>query len=135
MKRIARAKVSMQSLRLLTLFALSTTAQAELVEIAWDADGRFGRQLTVAPGKFAELCGKLTAKSLVQWKFDSEAATDFNIHFHAGKAVRYPVKKDAVSGADGTLDVSREEAYCWMWSNRSTSSVVVQVQLKRVAAR
>lgn len=125
----------MQSWRLLALLTLSLPAQAEIVEVAWDLNGRFERLLRVAPGKFVELCGKLPAKTQVQWQFDAEAATDFNIHFHEGKLVRYPAKKDAVTSADGTLEVSRDEDYCWMWTNVSKSPVAVKVQLARLAAR
>ena len=45
----------------LALAALSTSAMADVIDIAWDAQGRFERSFGVAPGKFAELCGKLPA--------------------------------------------------------------------------
>ena len=49
--------------------ALPVAARAEVIDITWDAAGRFERQLTVAPGKFAEVCGKLNPPVDVQWQF------------------------------------------------------------------
>ena len=39
---------------------------------------------------------------------------DFNVHYHEGKDVRFPAKRAQVSKADGTLDVSVDQDYCWM---------------------
>jgi hypothetical protein len=134
LKRNARTATWRRSLGLSALLTLSTTARAELVEIGWDPNGLFERQLLVAPGKFVELCGRLPAKPQVWRQCGAEAATDFNIHFHEGEVARYQTKKDAVTGADGTLEVSREDDYCWMWANVSRSPVVVKVQVARQAA-
>ena len=41
----------------LALAAMAPSALADIVDIAWEADGRFERSVHVAPGKFAEICG------------------------------------------------------------------------------
>jgi hypothetical protein len=69
---------------LLTLAGLSS---AELIEIAWDGQGGFERQVRIAPKGFVELCGRLRPQEAVRWQFEADAATSFNIHFHEGKAV------------------------------------------------
>ena len=38
----------------------SSLAQAELLDIAWNASGHYEKIATVQPGKFYELCGGLT---------------------------------------------------------------------------
>jgi hypothetical protein len=112
-------------------FGVLTAARADVVDIAWDANGRFERSLNVAPAKFAEVCGKLPAGLKVRWDFESGTPLDFNVHFHVGKEVVFPSKLTAVSAAKDVLDTKVDQDYCWMWSNRSASSVTVTVRLQR----
>lgn len=109
----------------------SAAAQAELIDIAWNGEGRFERRLTVAPGKFAEICGKLTRAQSVAWRFDASGPLNFNIHYHEGKDVRYPERRDALAGAGGRLEVALDHDYCWMWTNKAGHPVDLQVQLTR----
>lgn len=115
-------------------FALSIFANgavADIVEIAWDANGRFERTLEVAPGKFAEACGKLAAGVKVQWHFAASTPLDFNVHYHLGKDVVYPSKLSAVPAARDTLITKSEEDYCWMWTNQSAAAATVKFILQR----
>jgi hypothetical protein len=115
----------------LLLATTFTAAAADLVELEWSADGSFSKEMTVPAGKFVEACGKLPAKTKVAWSFESGGPTDFNIHFHEGKKVRFPAKKSAVSKADGTLDAKVEQDYCWMWTNKGSVDASLQFKLTR----
>ena len=57
----------------LALGAMAPSTLADIVDIAWGADGRFERSVSVAPGKFAEVCGKLPAGLKVGWNFEASA--------------------------------------------------------------
>ena len=103
------------------LALLSTAAQAELVEVQWDSNGRAAREFNVAPGKFFEWCTKLRRGEKVQWRFEAGAPLDFNVHYHVGKDVQYPAKHDAVAKAEGSVDVAVDQDYCWMWSSKRTA--------------
>lgn len=108
-----------------------TTVRADVVDIAWDVNGRFERSLNVAPAKFAEVCGKLPAGLKVRWSFDTNAPLDFNVHYHVGKEVVFPSKLTAVAVAKGVLDTKIDQDYCWMWRNQSASAATVTVKLQR----
>ncbi|HMM85715.1 MAG TPA: hypothetical protein PKC53_09585 [Azohydromonas sp.] len=110
---------------------LSAAAQAEIVDIAWSSEGRFERRLTVAPGKFAEVCGKLVKAESVAWRFDASGPLNFNVHYHEGKEVRYPERRDALASASGQLRVALDQDYCWMWTNKSAQPVDLQLLLTR----
>ncbi|NRF71199.1 hypothetical protein HLB44_29820 [Aquincola sp. S2] len=116
---------------LLILGSASGTALAEIIDIGWDANGRFERTTTVAPGKFAEVCGPLRKGKAIEWAFDADAALDFNIHYHQGKKVVFPAKQDAVVKRNGKLAVKRDQDYCWMWTNKSSSDVALRLTLKQ----
>lgn len=115
----------------MALSASVTGAIADVVEITWDANGRFERTLAVAPGKFIEVCGKLAADAKVHWDFTASTPLDFNVHYHLGKDVVFPSKLSAVATAKDTLAAKSEEDYCWMWSNQSATAATVKFMLQR----
>lgn len=110
---------------------LPTTARAEIIDIAWSEQGRFVQEVTVAPGKFAEACGKLQSGQRVNWRFEAGGPLEFNIHFHEGKAVRYPARRKAVAAARGELKVALDQDYCWMWTNKTAQPVDLRFTLTR----
>lgn len=108
-----------------------TTARADVVDIAWDASGRFERSVSVAPGKFAEVCGKLPAGLKVRWNFEASVPLDFNVHYHVDKDAIFPSKLTAVATAKDTLDTKIDQHYCWMWSNKTAAAATIMVMLQR----
>ena len=109
----------------------STAARADIIDIAWNDQGRFERRVSVAPGKFAEVCGKLARADSVAWRFEASGPLNFNIHYHEGKDVRYPERRDALAGASGRLQVVLDQDYCWMWTNKSGQAVDLNLLLTR----
>lgn len=111
--------------------ALCAQASQHIVNIAWDAAGRFEVSPSVAAGKFVEVCGELRSGELLRWSFVASAPLDFNIHYHLGKTTEYPVKMEQKAKGDGELRPSLKETYCWMWTNKSTQTLRVDIQLQR----
>lgn len=113
------------------LAAIANSATAEVVDIAWSATGRFEYRLSVAPGKFAEVCGRLPAGLKVNWNFEASAPLDFNVHYHVTNEVVFPSKLTAVTVAKDTLHTRVEQDYCWMWTNKSTAPTTFTIWLQR----
>ncbi|MCW5631946.1 MAG: hypothetical protein KIT17_01285 [Rubrivivax sp.] len=113
--------------------ALGAPARAagHIVEINWGPDGRFAHSAEVDAGKFVEVCGELDLGATIRWEFEASAPVDFNIHYHVGKAAEFPAKQAQVSAGQDTLRVAVQEHYCWMWSNKSSGRVRVDVRLLR----
>lgn len=118
------------ALALLTLFSSQASA-ADVVPLAWTAEGRFERDMTVPASKFVEVCGKLAARDQVRWQFEASAPMNFNIHFHEGKKVLYPAKRDQVDKASDVLDVKLDQDYCWMWTNKTTAAASLKLLLQK----
>ena len=108
-----------------------TAAHAELIELGWDSAGGFERTLTVQPAKFVEVCGRLSKSQSIKWSFTGQQQTNFNIHYHEGKKVVFPVKHDNVTSLDGTLAVQVDQDYCWMWENKGSKPAPVTLTLQR----
>ena len=120
----------MRGAALVLALAMPLAAAAEIVEIKW-LDGGFSQKSTIAPKKFLEVCGKLKLQETVQWQFQGSAPSDFNIHYHVGRDVSYPEQRKGIASASGLLSVPLDQDYCWMWSNRSTETITVELSLKR----
>lgn len=116
---------------LAALLVGAPSAWAEVVEIRWDAQGRFEHTAEVAPGRFAEVCGRLSRAEAVAWSFEARQPLDFNVHYHAGKQVVTPEKRDAALRADGKLEATIEQDYCWMWSNKSGVPTKLELRLNK----
>lgn len=115
----------------IALAALGSGVKAEVVDIGWASDGRFEQKLRVDPGKFAEVCGRLPAGQAVRWAFESSAALDFNVHYHAGKEVVFPSELVGVAVGKDVLTTKLEQDYCWMWTNKSATPTTVTVTMQR----
>ncbi len=113
------------------LALVAPLAKAQLVEVHWDAAGRFEHKTSIPVGKFLEVCGSLKPGLKVDWKFVGSAPTNFNIHYHEGKEVRFPAKEDGVRQSDGTLSVAAAQDYCWMWSNKGPGDMTVAIELRK----
>ncbi len=120
----------MKALVLTLAIAAPAVALAEIADIKWDK-GAFAHVSKIAPKKFVEVCGKLAKGERVDWKFKSDGAVNFNIHYHVGKDVSYPEQRNAVDKGEGTLEVALDQDYCWMWSNKGGAEVVLELKLQK----
>jgi hypothetical protein len=130
--------ISMVSAPMLLLFALAcsvSTSQAELITFKLDANLSYKTQSNVPPGKFSEVCGKLKKGNLIRWQFDSSAPLDFNIHYHEGKEVIFPYKMNAINSAKEELLISLDQDFCWMWTNKSSEAVKLELSLRNAQAQ
>jgi hypothetical protein len=105
---------------------------ASVLDIRFDQEHRYSMKETLAVGKSLELCGPLTQRAQIQWRFESTGKIDFNIHYHVGSAVTYPAKLKQAKTGEGQLQVEQEQTYCWMWTNRSRKSAVVSATLEQL---
>lgn len=111
--------------------ALPAFASQHIVDIHWDQAGAFAHAGPVPAGKFLEVCGDLKVGDTVRWRFGATGPVDFNVHYHVGKSAEYPARLTQAAAGDGVLQVGVKETYCWMWTNKSTGEVRVDLRLQR----
>jgi hypothetical protein len=80
--------------------------------------------VALAPKKIHEECARLEAGQSRRWHWKSSAPVDFNIHYHRGEEVFYPVKRDGMRGDGGTFTARTGEDYCWMWTAKDAPARV-----------
>ena len=57
------------------------------------------------------------------FEWSSDVPVDFNIHFHKGSEVTYPMKADGQKKGRGRFTAATGEDYCWMWSSQDAAKV------------
>ena len=105
---------------------LSALAAAFLALAANAADPPDKRVLafTLQPAKVHEECMRLEAGQKRRFEWKSAVPVDFNIHYHEGPEVFYPVKRDASRGDRGTFTAKIAQEYCWMWTARDAAATI-----------
>ena len=72
--------------------------------------------VVLQPGKIHEDCFTLQAGQHVQYNFKLERSGKFNLHYHKGKQVLYPLRSESVSEQKGDYVATVTQDYCLMWS-------------------
>lgn len=81
-------------------------------------------------GKMHEECMRLEAGAKSRYYWKSSAPVDFNIHYHRGDEVVYPVKRERMRGDGGTFVAKSGEDYCWMWTAKAPAKIEGRIELK-----
>ena len=71
----------------------------------------------IEPRKSYEACMWLSPGDRLYYKFTSSADLRFNIHYHEGNEVRYPVPVKLISFEEVVFEPESRNHYCLMWSN------------------
>ena len=89
-----------------------------------DAPTKAGQPVTLKPQKIYEKCLSLVPPQKLQYSFGTDKAVDFNIHYHKGDMVYYPVREMKTTSSEGVYTPPSRENYCMTWENRSPSAEV-----------
>jgi hypothetical protein len=98
--------------------ALLACAPAALYAYGNDSPDVQPFSVSVEAKQLHEECVKLQAGEKRKYYWKADGAVDFNIHYHEGSEVFYPVKRDGMRGDGGTFTAKGAQDYCWMWTAR-----------------
>jgi hypothetical protein len=73
--------------------------------------------VTMAPFEFRELCVALADDQKIDVEFQSGEPIEYDIHYHDGFTVRFPVKLTGVTTHSDQFVAESDRAYCLMWFN------------------
>ena len=110
---------------------LAAVLAAALPAIAAEDPAAGSFKLTLEPGGMHEECATLKKGEQRRYYWKSDGPVAFNVHFHEGDKVSYPVKQDGLRTSGGTFTARVDQDYCWMWTGRKTTAHVEgQVEIK-----
>jgi len=91
------------------------------------------QDVSVEPRGFAEPCLSMGRAERLEYQFDSTAELDFNIHYHAGENVFFPVDLKALTAQTGVFVAPAARTYCLMWTNKGDHPVQLQYRYRHLA--
>ena len=103
---------------------LAFAASGAVFAKAAASDAPLKVDIALEPKKAHEECTRLEPGQLRRYHWKSDTPVDFNIHYHRGEEVFFPVKRDAMRGDGGTFTARTGEDYCWMWTARDKAARV-----------
>jgi hypothetical protein len=116
-----------------TLFAM---AGALMLPLAFSAalaradeqGGAAGRWISqdLPAGKIHEACMKLGRNDRLEYAFDAGGEVDFNIHYHSGNIVSFPVRLRAAKQDATVFEPGIARDYCLMWTNPGDRPVEIR---------
>jgi hypothetical protein len=84
--------------------------------------------VAIAAGDLHEECLHLAKGASRAFTWKSDQPLDFNIHYHQGKDVTYPVKADGRREGRGTFTATVAQDYCWMWSAKAGANLEGEIR-------
>ena len=73
-------------------------------------------EFRIEAGKAEEICMPLKHGQGFDFRFQSDAPVDFNVHYHVGKKVVMPIDARRVSRQTGRFVAKAAREYCLMWT-------------------
>lgn len=78
----------------------------------------------VNTGEVAEICPSLQTKQSLSIEIESSEQAAFNLHYHQGDEVSYPIKAITTSKLAQTIVADHDGVYCLMWTGLKDQSKV-----------
>jgi hypothetical protein len=104
-----------------------------LPTIALAATALFGPFRVDVPARgFEEHCVKLESGEAVHYRFRASGEVDFNIHYHRGSEVFYPVRTPATVVTEGDFSAPLSDIFCLMWERKHEGAVRIDGTIDRL---
>lgn len=89
---------------------------------AWAAD----TVRVLAPGAQSEHCVALAPGQVLDYHFTAARPLRFNVHYHVGREIVFPVPEQELGARAGQITVDRPRTCCLMWINPSPTAVRIE---------
>ncbi|MCK5359473.1 MAG: hypothetical protein KAJ95_02545 [Gammaproteobacteria bacterium] len=84
------------------------------------------KAISLRPGEIHESCHDLATGIKLNYQYTGGSVTLFNIHYHKGKEIIYPVPDELAFRRNSSLTAASTQTYCLMWRNIQGRPVAVQ---------
>lgn len=88
------------------------------------------KPIVIKSQKMVEKCLLLNARQTLEYEFKTSAKVNFNLHYHKGDAIYYPVKKDRTNSENDSYEAQVREEFCLMWENKTSTDVELNYSYK-----
>lgn len=90
---------------------------AAILSCSSNAHASENMSLNLRPGEVHESCHDLATGKKLGYQYTGSSVTLFNIHYHKGKNIVYPVPDELAFRKNSSLITDSTQNYCLMWTN------------------
>lgn len=83
--------------------------------------------ISMSPGQVHEACKLMAAGEQWRYDFSADDKLEFNVHYHVGDAVIYPVGPLAANMKAGVVNAELDQTYCLMWRNTAGEPIQLRI--------
>jgi hypothetical protein len=117
-----------------TALLVVTVALAGCATTLAPGDPKIAKAHPVPSYQIHEECFKLKEGDRVEFRFQSTAPVDFNIHYHEGPAVVMPISRDKSREDAGVYVARLAQDYCLMWEAGAAGALIdYRILIKRAS--
>ena len=85
--------------------------------------------VSLAPFEFREYCLEIASPEAIQYEFQSDGPVEFNIHYHDGFTIKFPVRLEGISVGADEFVAEVQQPYCLMWTNPSMARTSLKYRI------
>ena len=104
------------------IFAISALALVSCSSVS--AKGQHHIYATVNSDEIGEACPELQAGQTLSFNFESTKSAEFNLHYHEGDEVTYPVEPQSLMEITEDYKAPIDQTYCLMWKGLKDNTKV-----------
>lgn len=89
----------------------------------------------IAPYAMQEECARLGAGDRLDYRYESSAPVDFDLHYHEDDAILAPVVRERSTSDSGTFEAHVARDYCLLWQAGPPGAILsYRIMLRRPPA-
>ncbi len=80
--------------------------------------------VTTNQRQIGEACPELKAGQVLQFEFKAKRTVEFNLHYHQGDKVSYPIERQELKTLKQSYTAPIDQTYCLMWEGLKDDTLV-----------
>ncbi|RDX36431.1 hypothetical protein DZA50_05040 [Kangiella sp. HD9-110m-PIT-SAG07] len=87
--------------------------------------------VTTHQNDIGEICPEMDEGQTLDFEFESNHEIEFNLHYHEGEIVKYPIEPQKLSSLNKVFKAPIKQTYCLMWKGlkEEPSKIKVNYQI------
>ncbi|PXF63140.1 energy transducer TonB [Kangiella spongicola] len=83
--------------------------------------------VTTHQNDIGEICPEMNAGQTLSFDFKSNNEVEFNLHYHEGEKVSYPIEPHKVTSLQQSFEAPIKQTYCLMWKGLSEEPAKIKL--------
>ncbi|MEM7195235.1 MAG: hypothetical protein AAF402_09810 [Pseudomonadota bacterium] len=82
--------------------------------------------IELVPGAVYEICLPIEKSKEIAFSFSSTHIVEFNVHYHQGTEIRFPIEKTATKSKTESVPIEIAIDHCLTWKNQQNKKTTLR---------